>query len=83
MQFHQIHLFDFTSFFAWSFLNFLARCETIQKRASRALDGGGLIRTSQDLKKSLHFLSFIKLCKIIWKLCKHHQAAKMGEDYNP
>ena len=24
--FHEIDLFDFTSFFAWTFLNFLARC---------------------------------------------------------
>ena len=32
MQFHEknfIDLFDFTSFFAWTFLNFLSRCETI------------------------------------------------------
>ena len=30
MQFHEklfFDLFDFTSFFAWTFLNFLARCE--------------------------------------------------------
>ena len=26
MQFHEIDLFDFTSFFLWTFLNFLARC---------------------------------------------------------
>ena len=24
MQFHEIYLFDFSSFFAWTFLNFLA-----------------------------------------------------------
>ena len=28
MQFHEIDLFDFTSFFPWTFLNFLACCAT-------------------------------------------------------
>ena len=33
MQFHEkkIDLFDFTSFVAWTFLNFLARCAFIEK----------------------------------------------------
>ena len=31
MQFHGIDLFDFTSFFAWTFLNFLTRCELDRK----------------------------------------------------
>ena len=31
MQFHEIDLFDFTSFFPWTFSNFLAHCSTVKK----------------------------------------------------
>ena len=35
MQFHKkIDLFNFTSFFAWTFLNFLACCEIASARSS-------------------------------------------------
>ena len=32
-----LHLFDFTSFFAWTFLNFLAHCARITKNDSNLI----------------------------------------------
>ena len=36
--FREIDLFDFTSFFAWTFLNFLARCETKANENSKNIE---------------------------------------------
>ena len=54
MQFHEINLFDFTSFFAWTFLNFLAPCVYIERNRPKSC-----LRRKSVTPKQVFFFKFV------------------------